>query len=206
MVAQILEILEILEIAVLWGDTFLEVLEILEIGVFFFGGGGTFSGGLKVLEIALFCGPPTLGLPWAHCIFFVFFSHVFLFSRFPWPLLGLDGTMGGPPQPHVGGWEGGGRVRQRKTAKGVKSVRKTMQLRSLRPKSVQHRKKVFRRFTVLGECIALSMLFVSTRFLLFLVFPRPLPPGAGGDLGAPNPRGGHPRRRQGGATKSVNSV
>ena len=50
-----------------------------------------------------------------HCTFCVF-SHVFLFSRFPWPLLGLDGTMG-PPNPMwgVGGrGAGGGRGKQRK--------------------------------------------------------------------------------------------
>ena len=47
MVAQILEILEILEIAVFWGDTFSEVLEIFEIALFWVG------------------GPPALGLPWA---------------------------------------------------------------------------------------------------------------------------------------------
>ena len=40
-------------------------------------------------------------------------------------------------------------------------------------------------------------------------FPRfsPAPPGAGGDLGAPNPRGGHPRWRQGGgAQRKVGTV
>ena len=142
---------------------------------------------------------------WGECIALpVFFSHGFLFSLFPHaPSLGWAGPWGGGNP--MWGDGGGGRGRKRKTANGVKSVGENTGIAILSPpKCAMSKKKVFRLFTLLGECIALSMLFCCPHVSVFSRCSPAPPPGAGGGSGGPpTPKGGTPGGGRGGAQRKV---